>query len=72
MGKDKVGDKGRDVSGGGGSGKEPRLTREGTARQAARFERSAEALRDNLRKRKARARALAKPKSGDRSEKNEG
>ncbi len=58
MGKDKVGDK----SGGNRGDKGPRLSREGAVRRAARLERSAGALRDNLRKRKAQARALAENK----------
>ncbi len=58
MGKDKVGDK----SGGRDNDSGPRLSREGAARQAARLERRAGALRENLRKRKAQARALAEIK----------
>ena len=72
MGKDKVGDKGREVSGNGGGGKKPRLTREGAARQAARLERSAESLRDNLRKRKAQSRARAENDSRGRAENDPG
>ncbi len=60
MGKDKVGDK--------SGGKGPRLSRQGAARRAARLERSAGALRDNLGKRKAQARARAEDDSRARAE----
>ncbi len=68
MGKDKVGDKSGGQGGGQGNEPGPRLSREGAARRAARLERSAGALRDNLRKRKAQARARAENESRARAD----